>query len=61
MIDSTPKATKKTKKKTRSTKKSIDPALEEKLKIARNLKAMGLPVEQIMLATGLTQEEANEL
>ncbi|MDR1300842.1 MAG: Rpn family recombination-promoting nuclease/putative transposase [Treponema sp.] len=34
---------------------------EVKLEIARNLKALGAPIEQIALATGLTEQQINEL
>jgi predicted transposase/invertase (TIGR01784 family) len=34
---------------------------EEKLEVARNLKTIGLPIGQIIQATGLTEEQINEL
>jgi predicted transposase/invertase (TIGR01784 family) len=34
---------------------------EEKLEIARNFKAFGAPIEQIAQATGLTEQQINEL
>jgi predicted transposase/invertase (TIGR01784 family) len=34
---------------------------EEKLEIARNLKALGTPIKQIVQATGLTEQQINEL
>jgi predicted transposase/invertase (TIGR01784 family) len=34
---------------------------EEKLEIARNLKAIGVPIGQIAQATGLTEQQINEL
>ncbi len=35
--------------------------IEEKFEIARKLKSMGIPVEQIVLGTGLTAQEVEKL
>ncbi|MCI6111801.1 MAG: hypothetical protein MR706_09380, partial [Prevotella sp.] len=34
---------------------------KEKMAIAKNLSSLGIPTSQIMQATGLTEEEINEL
>jgi predicted transposase/invertase (TIGR01784 family) len=41
--------------------KVVQAKREEKLEIARNLKAIGIPIGQIVQATGLTEEQINEL
>ena len=48
-------------KKNSPSKKPQAPAILAKMEIGRNLKSMGMPVEQIMLATGLTKDEINRL
>jgi predicted transposase YdaD len=52
--------TQKTKTKTLK-KKQVDKAKEATLEIARNLKAMNMPLEQIQLATKLSLKEIEEL
>jgi predicted transposase YdaD len=42
-------------------KKQVDKAKEAALEIARNLKAMNMPLEQIQLATKLSLKEIEEL
>jgi predicted transposase/invertase (TIGR01784 family) len=41
--------------------KVVQAKREEKLEIARNLRKLGIPVEQIAQATGLTERQINEL
>jgi predicted transposase/invertase (TIGR01784 family) len=39
----------------------LEGRLEEKQEIARNLKALGIPLEQIVQITGLTEDQIREL